>query len=397
MRKMRRVTALASAVAIVATAAMAAPGGAQTSNPQSRVTELQDAIGEASAEEASALRDLSVVRAQRADLDQAVAALDRQVAAVEQRIGELQGNVDRLTAEASALDERARATARRLDDAKQQASEAAAALYTNEGSSPPLVAVLAVDNLHDVNTGTQYLTHVSEQRREKVASLGELESSIKDLRAAAETQRDQAEADRRDAAAQRDELARLRAEQQAKRDEIADEEAREQSIVASIRARKDEFTNELAALQASSNAITEMLATRQKNQTRATNFHALRPVPGGVTSGFGVRVHPVTGETRMHTGIDLHADQGDPIKAAAGGTVAFAGVRSGYGNTVIIDHGNQYATLYGHASKLLVSTGEKVSAGETIALVGATGLATGPHLHFEVRILGVPVNPAQYL
>jgi murein DD-endopeptidase MepM/ murein hydrolase activator NlpD len=99
----------------------------------------------------------------------------------------------------------------------------------------------------------------------------------------------------------------------------------------------------------------------------------------------------------MHTGVDMHATQGEPIKAAASGVVAFAGVRSGYGNTVIIDHGNQFATLYGHASVLKVRTGQTVGAGQVVALVGATGLATGPHLHFEVRILGTPVNPASYM
>ncbi len=95
--------------------------------------------------------------------------------------------------------------------------------------------------------------------------------------------------------------------------------------------------------------------------------------------------------------MDLGASAGTPIKAAADGVVVSAGDRGGYGLCVIVDHGGQYATLYGHASKLLVTAGQKVSAGTTLALVGSTGLATGPHLHFEVRVLGVPINPAPYL
>jgi murein DD-endopeptidase MepM/ murein hydrolase activator NlpD len=108
-------------------------------------------------------------------------------------------------------------------------------------------------------------------------------------------------------------------------------------------------------------------------------------------------MHPILHITRMHTGVDMEAVPGEPIRAAAAGVVAFAGVRGGYGNTVIIDHGNQFATLYGHASALRVSTGQSVQAGQIIALAGSTGLATGPHLHFEVRILGKPVDPAAYL
>jgi murein DD-endopeptidase MepM/ murein hydrolase activator NlpD len=395
-RRVRAVTALALTVAALVPGATLLPAGAQTSNPD-RVAELQEAIGEVSSEEAAALADLQAVRTQRAELDRAVADLDRQIAGVEQRIASLQGDVDRLTGQALELDGQVRATSAHLDVARQKAADAAAAMYRNEGAEPQYAGLLDAESLRDVYAGSQYLSHLSEERRAAVVSLGDLEAAIEKLRADAQAQRDQAEAAREQAASEREQLGGLRSEQAAKRAEIAEEEQREQEIVASIRARKDEFTAELAALQASSNAITTMLATRQKGQTKATNLHLTRPVPGGVTSSFGVRVHPVLGDSRMHNGIDMKAGAGDPIKAAASGTVAFAGVRSGYGNTVIIDHGNQYATLYGHASKLTVTTGEKVSAGETVALAGATGLATAPHLHFEVRLLGAPVNPTQFL
>jgi murein DD-endopeptidase MepM/ murein hydrolase activator NlpD len=251
--------------------------------------------------------------------------------------------------------------------------------------------------VHDAYVGTKYLARVSDVRRADVDALASLKQSIVANEAAAALRRDGAAAARLQAESERSQLAGLRADQQAKRDEVKREESREQALIASIRDRRDEFTKELAALQAASNAISAMLASRQRGQTRASSFDLVRPVPGGVSSSFGARVHPVLGTTRMHNGVDLAGSSGTPIKAAAGGTVAYAGVRGGYGNTVIIDHGNQYATLYGHASSLHVSAGEKVSAGETIAAVGSTGLATGPHLHFEVRLLGVPVNPLNYL
>jgi murein DD-endopeptidase MepM/ murein hydrolase activator NlpD len=119
----------------------------------------------------------------------------------------------------------------------------------------------------------------------------------------------------------------------------------------------------------------------------------IRPVAGRITSGFGNRYHPILHQYRMHTGVDIGAPQGTPIHAAGAGTVILASYVRGYGNCIIIDHGDGLTTLYGHCSALAVSEGETVSQGQVIAYVGMTGLATGPHLHFEVRRNGVPVPP----
>ena len=121
------------------------------------------------------------------------------------------------------------------------------------------------------------------------------------------------------------------------------------------------------------------------------------PAPGPVTSPFGSRGSPVNGVQEFHEGIDIGAAQGAPIRAAASGTVSFAGQMSGYGNVVIVQHAGGLATSYGHQSAMLVTVGQPVVAGEVIGAVGATGDATGPHLHFEVRLNGVAVNPAPYL
>jgi murein DD-endopeptidase MepM/ murein hydrolase activator NlpD len=120
-------------------------------------------------------------------------------------------------------------------------------------------------------------------------------------------------------------------------------------------------------------------------------------VAAPVSSGFGTRVHPILGDVRMHTGMDYAAGTGAPIKAAGNGIVVWAGPRGGYGNAVIIDHRNGLATLYGHQSRVNVTVGQKVSTGQVVGFVGQTGMATGPHLHFEVRELGTPVDPALYL
>ncbi|WP_287265769.1 M23 family metallopeptidase [Moorena sp. SIO3A2] len=123
----------------------------------------------------------------------------------------------------------------------------------------------------------------------------------------------------------------------------------------------------------------------------------LYPSNGSITSSFGWRRHPILGTSRFHSGIDFGASYGSTIRAADSGTVIFAGWYGGYGNTVIIDHGDSIATLYGHASRILVSKGESVKRGNAIATVGSTGFSTGPHLHFEVRKNGEPVDPTSYL
>lgn len=122
-----------------------------------------------------------------------------------------------------------------------------------------------------------------------------------------------------------------------------------------------------------------------------------RPSKGYITSGFGTRSDPFNGGRAHHLGIDFDANTGDPVLAAAGGVVSFAGVRSGYGNVVQVDHGNGYSTLYGHNSKLIVRAGDIVRAGQQLSKAGSTGRSTGPHVHFEVHVNGRPVNPRQFL
>ena len=116
-----------------------------------------------------------------------------------------------------------------------------------------------------------------------------------------------------------------------------------------------------------------------------------------ITSPFSMRVHPVLGVYKQHTGIDIGASYGTDVLAAADGTVIIAGWNNAYGNYVVINHGGGVTTLYGHNSSLNVSKGQKVSQGQVIAKVGSTGYSTGPHIHFEVQVNGSPVNPMSYL
>ena len=121
------------------------------------------------------------------------------------------------------------------------------------------------------------------------------------------------------------------------------------------------------------------------------------PIGGSVGSGFGFRIDPFTGRPALHTGLDFPADVGTSILAAASGIVRSAGDHPQYGHLLEIDHGNGLVTRYAHTSKFLVHVGDLVRRGQPVALVGSTGRSTGPHLHFEVLVDGVPQNPARFL
>jgi murein DD-endopeptidase MepM/ murein hydrolase activator NlpD len=132
-----------------------------------------------------------------------------------------------------------------------------------------------------------------------------------------------------------------------------------------------------------------------KGQTERQGFMGM-PVSGRITSGFGLRMHPLLHYMRMHKGIDFGAPWGSPIYAAVDGVVKVAGRSAGYGNLVKLDHGNGISSGYGHMSRILVRPGQHVSRGQQIGAVGSTGMSTGPHLHWEVWKNGVAVNPRSF-
>lgn len=232
----------------------------------------------------------------------------------------------------------------------------------------------------------------------------------------------QIEADKRLLEAQAREQKILAAQCEAEKQAYAADLERKQEFLQNVEEERakaqqdlDDLESEAEAWTARIRTLTELLERRRQDaQREARTFphhqraHTpngdeegapvwrggfIRPCEGPVTSGFGNRFHPILHRWKMHTGIDFGAPYGAPIRAAAGGTVLFAGYTRGYGNLVVLYHGNGVTTLYGHCSALLVSADQRVSQGQVIARVGATGLATGPHLHFELRHNGVAVHP----
>jgi len=131
--------------------------------------------------------------------------------------------------------------------------------------------------------------------------------------------------------------------------------------------------------------------------TELADAPSLWPVEGRVGSGFGAREDPINGEGAFHSGIDIEAPYGTPVRAAADGEATGAQMGAGYGRQIVLNHGHDLLTVYGHLSAIAVVPGQHVTRGQVIGYVGQTGRATGPHLHYEVRVHNVPVNPHKYL
>jgi murein DD-endopeptidase MepM/ murein hydrolase activator NlpD len=143
----------------------------------------------------------------------------------------------------------------------------------------------------------------------------------------------------------------------------------------------------------------EIVAAYTEHEGRMDALPVIKPVEGSLISGFGMRNHPIYKMRRMHEGVDFKGDTGDPIYATGDGTIAFASRYSGFGNFIRLDHGNGIESAYAHLSRFAegIALGKKVKRGDLIGYVGSTGLSAGPHLHYEIRVDGVPIDPLDYL
>ena len=173
---------------------------------------------------------------------------------------------------------------------------------------------------------------------------------------------------------------------------------KKQKELETIQGSRSELEKALNELEETSKQIeAEIRQYQEKNQTNLGTGKYIWPVRGQVVQNFGWRIHPILRKRQFHNGLDIAIDYGTPIMAADSGIVIFAAYNGGYGKMLLIDHGSGFSTLYGHTSVLLVDKGQTVVKGQIVAKVGTTGLSTGPHLHFEIRKNGTPVNPRDYL
>lgn len=165
-----------------------------------------------------------------------------------------------------------------------------------------------------------------------------------------------------------------------------------------LKARCDKYKSQIAKLEKQAEQVRADIAAKQNPNRKYEGGAFSWPAPSShiITSNFGWRIHPVYGYGKGHTGVDIGISYGTVVAAASGTVIVAQGGYGGYGNAIVIDHGSGISTLYGHLSQFKVHTGQHVSKGQAIAVSGNTGVSTGPHLHFEVRISGNPVNPMSY-
>src|SRR5215207_127607 len=377
---------------------LVAPGvaGGQTSpDPKTRRDELSGAIEDASAEEVAAIQELQRVTAQRQELEAKVAALDRQIAEAQQRVEAAEAEIARIQAQVETVQRDIDRIKAEIEASRAKFNQSAVALYLSGGGGATNFTLLSTDGgAHEVIAGSKYLGENSRRFERELQRQGSLKDQLDDAQNDLRKEQLKAHEAQQVAAHERDRVGQLRSEADVEREQMAAAEQHEQQVIEGIRARKADFEAEYNAVQAQ---IAASVSRGNPTPPTSGNGRFILPVNGAITSGFGPRTHPIYGGSRMHTGVDITASTGTPIKAAGDGVVKMAGSNGGYGNWTLIDHGDGLATGYGHQSRIAVSVGQRVGAGEVIGYVGSTGASTGPHLHWEVRVNGNPVNPMSWV
>jgi murein DD-endopeptidase MepM/ murein hydrolase activator NlpD len=343
--------------------------------------------------------------------------LTSQIAVVTSKIRVLQNDVDSASARLDQLEDVLALHQRKLDRLNQlyrlqtrklvflQKQHKAATerlnkrlveIYTSDPTSP-LTIVLEAESFSDVIDQMEFLNDIGAQD-ERIAR------EVEDAKLQMQETRNSTRKTRKQVAATTRSVAERTAEQRAVRDrlawsqrELATARRDKRATLATVRENKEDALEHMRELQAQSAELGARIRAAQSSSIvpaptgAASAAGFVWPVHGILTSGFGWRWG------RMHEGIDLAVASGTPVVAAAAGTVIVAGWMGGYGNLVVVDHGNGVSTAYGHNTSVTVGTGQSVAQGQLIAYSGNTGHSTGPHVHFEVRINGSPVDPLGYL
>ena len=354
----------------------------------------------------SGLREeIAAARARAGTLTSEIQAASQRIDALGGDIGALTALIDELEVELAAsrarlerLRDRIDVQTREIEHLKEQYAiamrhleERLVQLYQNE-ETDAFGILLQVQSIGDLVDQLEYFETIGRQDQALTTELAHLRD---DMRVA----REQTRLVKVEVSQETDVLAAKTAEQVAARTELVAQQnalaaarANQQSVLASVRSSKAHAQEDLDDLQAESAALAAQIRNSSGGSSGdgSSSSGFIWPVNGVVTSGFGWRWG------RMHEGVDIAAPTGTSIRAAAGGTVIYAGYMGGYGNLVIVDHGNGLSTAYAHQSAIYVSGGS-VSQGTVIGAVGSTGNSTGPHLHFEVRVNGSAVDPMGYL
>jgi murein DD-endopeptidase MepM/ murein hydrolase activator NlpD len=364
-------------------------------------------------------------RQRESDLRTQISAVTARIRGLEARVGDVSLRLQTLEQDLALHQERLdkltelyRLQTHRFDTLKRQYGLAVLRLngrivdIYESGDVSTLDVVLGAASIQDAMDKVDYLTQIGDQDRRIATEVAQSKRAVRIARAHTarlrgsvrnETQaisvrtsqtrevRDQLVGARNDLASTRhDKLVDLSTLTAAERGEASEIDALQQ-VSASLGDRIRAAQARAAAAQQSASASSSSSSSSGSSAGPSSSSGLVWPVSGPVTSPFGWRWG------RMHQGIDIGVPYGTPIHAAAAGTVLYCGWEEGYGNLVVIDHGGNLATAYGHQSSIAVACGQQVGQGDTIGYVGCTGHCTGPHLHFEVRVNGEPVDPLGYL
>jgi murein DD-endopeptidase MepM/ murein hydrolase activator NlpD len=365
----------------------------------SKLDSLHSKIAQARARE-------GVLTGQISAMTSKIRTLEGEVGTATSRLDVLQRDLDLHRRKLDTLTQLYRVETRKLEFLRAQyrsalgrLNERLVAIYESD-EPDALSVILSSSNISDLIDELEYVRRVGAQDDQIAAEVASAKTQVTRVRERTRRIR-HGVAVETDAIAQRTNEARLvRDRLAASRNALASARADKRSTLSSIKEDERAYVDEANALAAVSSQLGAQIAAAQRSSagfagssgTGTPSSHGLIwPVSGPVTSPFGMRWG------RMHEGIDIGVPYGTPIHAAAAGRVIYAGWMSGYGNLVVIDHGNGLATAYGHQSAIAVSNGADVAQGQTIGYVGCTGHCFGPHLHFEVRVNGAPVDPLGYL
>lgn len=396
------------AAVLLASAPAAGDPGSEKARIDGTIGDLQSRIDGAEEQAGVLTSEITAVTSKVRTLQQGVdaeqarlAVLESELAASRARLGALDGRVREQTRQIGVLEREYASALRRLEWRIRE-------IYTSD-TPDTLSFALGATSFSDLLDTIELMNRIGRQDQQIAATV---KRTTRDLaRVRAETRRDRGEAARETrAVAQRTEEQRVvRDRLVASHDELVGAQRAKETVLASIESDREEFVAEVDALQAQSAALAAKIAAAQAAAARAASVPSpeegtsVAPVPapsasgfawpvsGPVTSGFGPRWG------RMHEGIDIAVPSGTPVGASAAGTVIHAGWLGGYGNLVVVDHGNGISTAYAHNTSYAVAVGQQVAQGQVLAYSGSTGNSSGPHVHFEVRVNGAAVDPLGYL
>lgn len=388
-------------LALVMAAVLGAP---RSSLAQERPEDtIRDAREEAEANQqaqANLAGELDVLEAEEAELLQALITINERVEAQEIRVTEAQAELDRIRDEIGTLLDNVILTRQRSEIVRQQTVARVVRTYT-QPDEPLSSALLNSSSVHDGTRRQVLLRFATLSDVDLRDELRAVDDDLLTLEAAAETAEAQAIEQESVLADELVDLEGAQAVQERLRTALSDQIATIEDELAEMERQERQLATIIRQAQAEIRArdareAAERARTAPPDLRNRSPEGFILPTGGWITSGFGPRRHPILGGVRNHAGVDFSGAVGNPVWAVQGGVVITATNLGGYGNTVIIDHGG-YTTLYAHMHQLRVTVGQQVAQGTRVGDIGSTGMSTGPHLHFEVRIGGVADNPAKYL